>query len=143
MRGRLKEGIEQKRTGARARSLVGRLLSSGARSTAPLLLVPMVALIYTVSAERAAAMSFDIVFTCDYGCTTGVDAPEGSLSIEDSILLDSGNFDSFVAIAGIEVTAFGHIPLYLLEIFRRTPDRGIRRCQDLSETRRVEPYRRA
>lgn len=77
-------------------SLSGMLFSGGA--AAPLLLWVL------LGATSADAASFDIHFTCDYGCTAGVDAPIGSLIVLDA---DLGTPFDIVPIRCIEVAAFG------------------------------------
>ncbi len=84
--------------------LPGRAIRARVLTFAMLLFVPAA---FAVHSEQASAASFDILFECDLGCTTGVDQPVGSFSIEDSILLDLGNADSLVDVQSIRVSAFG------------------------------------
>jgi hypothetical protein len=84
--------------------LTGRAIRTRVLTFAILLFVPVA---FAVHTEQASAASFDILFECDLGCTTGVDQPVGSFSIEDSILLDLGNADSLVDVQSSRVSAFG------------------------------------
>lgn len=39
----------------------------------------------------ATTIGFDLIFSCDFGCTTGIDAPTGMFFVDDSLLLPGTN----------------------------------------------------
>ena len=51
-----------------------------------------VGLIGIAPASYGAVIGYDIVFVCDFGCTTGVDAPTGALFLDFSALQNDGAY---------------------------------------------------
>ena len=69
--------------------------------------LPVMALFVAAVPAQAAQVGYDIIFECEFGCTTGVDAPTGMLFIDDSALTSNSTISLVLGGAGtMMVSAF-------------------------------------